>query len=280
MPDREKPVLLVLVHGIRTHATWYEKMGEWLDEDERLMVKAIGYGRFDAFRFWFPFFTRTFPVRTVEKKLGNILIQHPYSEWDIVILAHSFGTYAVSKVLPQNPGWKISDIILCGSIVSSKFDWMHVFNQLTEGGNILNECGRKDVWPVAAKSLCWGYGNAGTYGVQDGVVKNRAYPIGHSDFLTQSFVKEYWEPFVRRREIINSEITDEQNEPPSWFRIFDLPLKTLIIVVILLAIFSTPLASRLLGFSPAHITYLWKNCNKLAGKEYDACARFQTLFQY
>lgn len=247
MPERrKKPVLLILIHGIRTHADWQHELPGWIDADESIVVKAPGYGYFDAFRFWFPFLTRNGPINKISRELDDFLPNYPENEWDRIIIAHSFGTYTITKVLENRPAWKFSDIILCGSIVSKGFRWTGISNQLQEGGRIVNEVGTLDVWPAMANAWSWGYGPTGTYGMQSGQVDDRVHQIGHSDFFTEEFAKEYWKPFIHERRIARNDPVVLDKPRPWWFRALNLPLGSMSILFLLII----GLASFIYGVLP------------------------------
>lgn len=228
---RKKPVLLILIHGIRTHADWQYKIPGWIDADESIVVKSPGYGYFDAFRFWFPFFTRNGPIKKISRELDDILPAYPEKDWDRIVIAHSFGTYTITNVLQDRPAWKFSDIILCGSIVSKDFRWTPIANQIQEGGRIVNEVGALDVWPAMAKAWSWGYGSTGTYGMKSGQVDDRIHQIGHSEFFTEEFARKYWKPIIHDRKMSVDNSTQAQIKRPWWFSILDLPLGALSIII-------------------------------------------------
>lgn len=101
---------------------------------------------------------------------------------DCSIIAHSFGTFVVARILRDNTDLELNRIIFCGSVVSHKFrfeDYRHRFNP-----DLINEVGTRDYWPVIAKVVTFGYGWAGTYGFRRPAVRDRWHNgKAHSDFL-------------------------------------------------------------------------------------------------
>ncbi len=117
-----------------------------------------------------------------------------------------------------------------------------MINQIEDGGHILNDCGKKDVWPVLAKSMSWGYGSTGTYGMKSGTVHDRFHPINHSQYFNDKFVKKYWKPFIKERKIVKTESFLEDDHSPAWFWLFEFPFKwILLIFAILLSLQASPI---------------------------------------
>jgi len=233
----KKRRLVILIHGIRTHADWQHNMIKWLKADGvSTIVVAPGYGYFDAFRFWFPFVFRRMPVKKVLRKLDDLLPDYPELEWDRFIIAHSFGTYTITKVLEERPSWRFSGIVLCGSIVPVDYNWGRIAGQILNGGSIVNHCGAIDVWPPAARAFSWGYGSTGTYGMQSGHVIDRLHHIGHSDFFTQEFAKTYWKPFIYNREVPKANDDQPAIDRPKFFRLLDLPIKSMLVACALISV--------------------------------------------
>jgi CRP-like cAMP-binding protein len=198
-----KPVrrLVLLVHGIRTRAEWQQMVKDTLEDDATTVV-PIKYGRLDLIRFWFPIFTRSGPIRETEVRICRAIYDYPDRE--VIVIAHSFGTYSLSKILQRNPLIRINRLLLCGGIVSDKFSWGRLPNRPTQ---ILNDCGHKDWCPILAKSFTWGYGATGVFGSGSTEVYDRFFGFGHSGFFRQDFVTTYWKPFVEKGIIEKSSYT-------------------------------------------------------------------------
>ena len=131
-----KRQVVLLIHGIRTHATWQEMVADNLEEPD-ITVIPLRYGYLDVLRFWFPLFTRERAIRRVLRDIRYARDRYPDSY--LSIIAHSFGTYAIGKILQDNPDIHIYRLILCGSILNADFRWDQLRNQI-EGG-VINECG-------------------------------------------------------------------------------------------------------------------------------------------
>ena len=143
-----KQNIVVLIHGIRTHAEWQERLAQKLVIEANIEAFPIGYGYFDAFKFWCPFFTRKEPVNRVLREIRTLRTKYPNA--NISTVAHSFGTYIVSQILSDETDIQVHRLQLCGSIISLKYRWDKVISRIT--GNTVNDAGTRDIWPVMAQS--------------------------------------------------------------------------------------------------------------------------------
>ena len=190
-PEASVHTVVVLLHGIRTHAVWQERIAVLLKDKDGVEVIPVGYDYFDAFRFWCPILTRRKPIEKILRELRQVMIRHRAAK--VCVLAHSFGTYAIAKILETQGDIKIHRLALCGSIISTDYRWDLRPNP---PGGIVNDCGTRDIWPVLAKSLSWGYGPTGTFGFKSVAAKDRFHNLDHSGFFSEDFAKTYWVPFL------------------------------------------------------------------------------------
>lgn len=227
---QEETHYVVLIHGIRTHAEWQERLAERLNHVENVKAFPIGYGYFDVFKFWCPLWTRKAPVERILREIRTLKTQDPNAR--ISIVAHSFGTYIVSKILANETDIKIHRLQLCGSIISPKYRWDQVISRIT--GNTVNDAGTKDIWPIMASALSWGYGASGVFGFKTVNVKDRYHDCGHSDFFSDNHMTKYWVPLIIDGQVVKSEWTSSRPSPGiiinflNWF-----PFKTAILVGII-----------------------------------------------
>lgn len=215
--------VVVLIHGIRTYAPWQELLKSELDK-HGVKSYPIGYGYFDSFRFWFPYFFRQGPIEKITQELRNIQAKYPTD--NIIVIAHSFGTYVISKILLNSPDVKINRLLLCGSIIKNSFRWDKL-PKIPRGG-IINDCGLKDIWPLLAKSLSWGYGSTGRFGFKSSEVTDRYHDFGHSDFFDHEFMQKFWIPFILHGQPVKSE---KKPISSGWLIPFDiLPISTICLI--------------------------------------------------
>jgi hypothetical protein len=221
--------LVVLVHGIRTHAEWQETVVKEL-QNEHTKVIPIKYDFLDIFSFWCPIITRHKPITEIHWKLSQAIFQNP--GYEVIVIAHSFGTYAMSQIIKHNPLLRVSRIILCGGIIPKHFKWGELANRPTI---ILNDCGCNDIMPILAKAASWGFGPSGTFGFGTPEVTDRYSENKHSGFFDTTYVREHWKPFVESGFI--SKIDHERPEGQYLKKILAfLPLQWLIVLVFIIMI--------------------------------------------
>jgi len=212
---------IILIHGIRTRAAWQSMVVRVLrDSMPGIEVYPIRYGYFDAIRFWCPAFTREGPIRTLTVKINSAVAKAAelQSYPLISIVAHSFGGYALSRILDRNPALKPHWLVLCGCVLPVNWRWDYYAKQFT--GGVVNECGTRDAWPLLAQMTTWGYGESGTFGFGHAAVRDRFHDLGHSEFFTEEFVKEWWVPLFRDGEVRDSVAT---RASPLYLRVMSWP---------------------------------------------------------
>ena len=206
-PEKKKKHITVLIHGIRTHASWQERLARRLGTlAPEVEVSPVGYDWFPALQLVIPIFTRNKPIQIVLEQLRTIRSNNP--DADISVVAHSFGTYIISIILKKYADIKLNRIQLCGSIIPTNYDWALVKPRIS--GTIVNDVGTKDRWPSVAKHLSWGYGSSGRYGFKQYLVKDNFHDLGHSDYFTDEHQDKYWIPFLIDGQIIYSSWNTER----------------------------------------------------------------------
>jgi pimeloyl-ACP methyl ester carboxylesterase len=138
---------VLLIHGIRDFGEW-EQMVSSILEEPGTRVLPLSYGRFDAVRFWFPIWTRDAPVKKLLRRIRDAHVRFPKAK--LSVIAHSFGTYAIGKILRENPDIRLHRLILCGAIIPSEFRWDQIPHSVEK--EIINDCGIRDIWRYLAGS--------------------------------------------------------------------------------------------------------------------------------
>ena len=174
-----KSHVVILVHGIRTRALWEDLIRKGL-ENEGFVVQPTNYGYLDLFRFIVPW--QLFIGGVVEEITDQVRQTLKRNEGaNCSIIAHSFGTFVVARMLRDHTELDFNKIIFCGSVVPDKFRFADYRGRFEEP--LVNEVGTRDFWPVIAESLTFGYGSAGTYGFRRITVRDRWHNgKAHSDF--------------------------------------------------------------------------------------------------
>jgi pimeloyl-ACP methyl ester carboxylesterase len=234
LPKISAPVV-VLIHGIRTAARWQRRIGPLLREHTDAVVCPVGYDYQNVFEFLLPGRTRRNAIGKILWRLDKAIDDNVGRE--VVIIAHSFGTYCVAKILEQNPRIKPARVLLCGSVVDRDFRW----DRLRQQPLVVNECGARDVWPPLARSSTWGYGASGTFGFKTPGVTDRYHNASHSDYFDKEFVRKFWASFVASGEIVTSSFEGTMAEPSFFisalaFRLFWFPWLGWLAVALLILI--------------------------------------------
>ncbi|OYU28150.1 MAG: hypothetical protein CFE41_07970 [Burkholderiales bacterium PBB2] len=206
----ERLIVVALIHGIRTAAGWQEKAREALAVEGKVVVAPIGYGYQDVIRFLGP--CRQGAIERVERELRDL--QRLHKDSDLVVMAHSFGTYIVSRILREQPDIRIKRLLLCGSIIPTAYRWDSLPHEFTNQ-TCVNEVGTRDVWPVFARVASLGYGGSGTFGFKTSRVWDRFFDYRHSDFFTDDHFKVFWKPFILSGQVVTSP-WDSKRPTPSW----------------------------------------------------------------
>jgi Protein of unknown function (DUF4019) len=192
--------VILLLHGIRDFGEWEQKVASTLEELPGTKAPPLSYGRFDAFRFWFPIGTREAPVEKLLWRIRDARMRFPNAK--LSVIAHSFGTYAISKIFTENPDIQLHRLILCGAILPSDFRWDQIRQRVES--EVINDCGTRDIWPVLAQSTTFGYGPSGRFGFGTPGVRDRFHDFGHGGFFQDKFVREFWLPWFRKADFVRS----------------------------------------------------------------------------
>jgi hypothetical protein len=184
--------LLIMVHGIRDFGQWQTELKSVLPASGIATV-SIWYGYFDLFRFLFPFsWFRSAAIDKVARRVREAQKLYPNARYSY--LAHSFGTYVVGKMLLEDPNFQAHRIIFCGSVLPADFPIAQL--RCNFDPPLLNDVGAKDIWPILADKITWGYGSAGSTGFGQPNVEDRFHNHGHGNFLTADFARQFWTDFL------------------------------------------------------------------------------------
>jgi pimeloyl-ACP methyl ester carboxylesterase len=231
--ENKRKHVVFLLHGIRTQGEWAQRTASILESDPLICARPIRYEFFDVVRFLIPFkFLRDQPVRRIASLIRDEMSRKPES---FSIVAHSFGTYVVAKILELEADIRFHRLILCGSIVPDKFNWERYGHRIdsdcSENWHVVNDCGMNDIWPVFAKSMTWGYGSSGRFGFGHPRVKDRFFNVNHSGFFSENFIRDYWLPYLSKGEIVEGIL--DRATTPWWVSVLTIiKLRNLVIILI------------------------------------------------
>jgi len=224
-PYRE---VIFLIHGIRDRARWQSLVKRVLEEIDGVIVIPIRYGYFDVFRFWMPLWTRGKPIRYIQQQIQ--IAKNNYRVDKYSVIAHSFGTYAISQVLEETKDLVLEKLVLCGCIIPNSHPWEHLIGRIKH--KVINDYGTRDIWPFWARKLSWGFGETGRYGFGRSDVEDRAHDHGHSDYFDESFIRNYWKPIFEKDRIVKSDWEEKAPRPSMLIEIMGkIPMKSLLAVL-------------------------------------------------
>jgi DNA-binding transcriptional ArsR family regulator len=225
---------IVLVHGIRTQGEWAQGAIQVIESAPQFKVFPFRYEFFDVIRFLVPIDQfRLAAVKRVERLVRDTLSLEDIT--DVSVICHSFGTWIFSRILMRCTDIRFKRAILCGSVIPDDFEWDRYKAQIGDypdgHGYIVNDCGIRDIWPVMAKTITWGYGSSGRFGFGHPRVVDRFHDLGHSDFLNRDFIQRYWIPFLQNDQIAPG--LSERPTTPWWVSIITmLRLKYLALILL------------------------------------------------
>lgn len=209
-----KPVV-ILVHGIRDSG-FRQQVLQKLFERNGYTAAPIGYGILDIARFLLGI--RRPSVDAVRQQIKTILDANRGSE--ITIIAHSFGTYAVSRVLEDDPTLDVTRLILCGGIIRRGFRWDKMV-RLNGPPNkqmiVINEHSAWDMWPTFARHFTFGFGDTGSIGCDDGDVWERRHDVPHGGYLREDFAEQFWLPLPSSKDTM---VASKPSEKFPWYTVF------------------------------------------------------------
>lgn len=187
---------IVMVHGVWSDGSAFDKMAEKFKSDERLKgisvkVSVVKYGKLLLSVGRIPF-VRDLVSDYIAARLATCSYKYPKAK--TVVLAHSFGTWAIARAVRDlYSEFRLNAAILVGSVVARNFDWSPYNIQ------VHNFVGKRD--PVVLSSALWGTGWSGRFGFNNDTVSDNVtqyfmdwdhndYPKGYDQYVEviRSFV--------------------------------------------------------------------------------------------
>lgn len=212
--DSSESRILILIHGIRTDGAWQREVQREFHGIPNLQVHDLGYDVVTGLQLAGPF--RSSPVNKIVRDIRRLKDEEPLAR--ISVVAHSFGTYVVSRILEEHPDISFDKIVLCGCLIKRQYPWDRNARAMRKSA-ILNDVGIRDIWPLIASCSTWGYGSTGRVGFKNAMVTDRYFNYSHSEFFEHNgqHIREYWRPFFENDEIIPSEWERVPNQAKASF---------------------------------------------------------------
>jgi pimeloyl-ACP methyl ester carboxylesterase len=204
--------VVIALHGIRTRGTWQKQLAPLLAKRD-FIPELLDYGWFNAIAFLIPAL-RNKKIEWFRREFERIRTRYPNVRPSLI--AHSFGSYLVTRALQKYAGLIVFDqVILCGSIVRQDYDWPLVCKNRWVN-RVLNDCGRLDIWAGNVQKFIGDAGPSGRLGFENFTpcVSQGFHPEwGHSDFFFELNFEERWIPFLEGREVPTVEFPTRTNTP-------------------------------------------------------------------
>jgi hypothetical protein len=170
------------------------------------------------------------------------------------VIAHSFGTYTIASLLKRENDIDLHNLVLCGSVLPINFDFGSIARKVKN--LCINDACTRDIWPVIAKILSFGYGESGTYGFYQALCRDRFHDFRHSDFFNEEFIRTYWMPIFASGILVPSAfVRKSANNPPLLRTLAILPRAILPILV---------LACVLISATMLYTTAIWREETRAA----------------
>lgn len=219
--------VVILVHGIRTYASW-EAMLQQEFSKVGVAVVPTNYGYLDLFRFLMPF--KRYRKKAIDRVWTLVReARQDYPRARLSFLAHSFGTYVVAHILKREFDFKAHRIVFCGSVVPFDFPFEQFRSRFSPP--ILNEVSARDPWPGFAKNLAFGYGAVGMRGFNRIGIKDRWHKgFGHSRYLELDFCRKFWIPFFSQGTVVEGDAVPER--APFWLMLTNLFLRKSVVAAL------------------------------------------------
>ncbi len=181
-----KKINIITIHGIRSKGDLLESVAHEalaaLPDDgySHGMVTPIDYPFVRAISHHVPFVRKAIEWG-IARRLHEIALMYP--DFDHVVMAHSNGSRALSRVLEDalfkyhgirnHKDFKLKKVLLFGSIIPRNYDWSRF-----EGLEVVNFIGTKD------KAVLFSKGWSGRYGFKNPAKNVWQYRFngGHSDY--------------------------------------------------------------------------------------------------
>jgi pimeloyl-ACP methyl ester carboxylesterase len=189
--------VVMLVHGINTHGDW-QKIAQEVFADAKITARAFhkpisvpAFLRRSKRKEKIEQFLEWYTAKVDELRLD---LDDPYQRPSVV--AHSFGTWFVSRCMLIHPEVRFDKMILLGAIVPTDFAWHELFLR-DQVQSVRNECGWGDIWAGMVRNVVPGTGPSGRYGFKQRDVHGLTdHNYEHFEHST-SFYKQHMTEWVK-----------------------------------------------------------------------------------
>lgn len=203
MGNREPVRAVISLHGIRSRGVWQKDLAPQLAL-AGLVPYALDYGGFPARRLIHPFTLRK-QVEWLMGEYDRVRIESGCARPSII--AHSYGTLLVARLLEKHSQVDFDKVIFAASIVPEDFQWAKLLDQYRVRW-VVNDYGGNDPWPKVAKRFIRYTGSSGTTGFigNHPALHQVGNPLhAHSDYFSYSSFRYRWLPtlLLDKRQMID-----------------------------------------------------------------------------
>ena len=192
--------VVISIHGIRTTGRWQKELNDVLISAGFRHV-PLDFGFFSALSLLMPW-SRSRKVewfhRTYSEKFSG-------GDRKPSVIAHSFGSYIVTRAMLKYDDIRFERVILCGSIVSRSYPWRAVLLARDQADAVLNEAGGRDMWAAIVEWVVSDAGASGVSGFEDTADGRLVQLIherhAHSDYFYRLNYERRWLPFLQGRSV-------------------------------------------------------------------------------
>jgi alpha-beta hydrolase superfamily lysophospholipase len=137
-PDTEATHVVFVIHGIRDHGFWTQKIGRVIKrevekenegkparEHQHFRSFTGSYGYFAMVPFVLPWIRRWKSEWLMDR---YVEVRARYPKADISFVGHSNGTYLLARSLTDYPAVRFKRVVLAGSVIRRDFDWVKRLN--------------------------------------------------------------------------------------------------------------------------------------------------------
>ncbi len=192
--------VVISIHGIRTTGRWQKELTDVLIS-ARFRHVPLDFGFFPVFSLLMPW-SRSRKVEWFHREYSK---KFASSYRRPSIIAHSFGSYIVTRAMLKYDDIRFERMILCGSIVSRSYPWRAVLQQRDQADAVLNEAGGRDLWAAVVEWVVSDAGSSGVSGFEE-TVEGRLVQLiherhEHSDYFYRQNYERRWLPFLQNQPV-------------------------------------------------------------------------------
>lgn len=189
---RDAVRVVISLHGIKTRGVWQKDLAPELAL-AGFVPYVLDYGDFGAIQL--------LRRSSLDKKVDSLIKEYDRIRADTrcerpSVIAHSFGTLQIARLLETHDHVVFDKVILAAGIIPLDYAWSHMLDAQRVNW-VVNDYGGKDIWPRLARVFVPNAGNSGTarFTKEHRALHQVAHPHhGHSSYFSQGNFRRNWVP--------------------------------------------------------------------------------------